>query len=225
MLAQLATPDAARGLLNEWRMRRVRFLAVLGLLGCSETEPVEGEYIDVFIDHGTVDGIARVDLFYGLSRAEATAIATPAILAGTDPPAGAISSWRGGPRQLARSQDSYDYRLWEVVDFNSEIYLGVVAFAGDGAVLGAASGGEIIDPDRRTLELTLDPAQRPEVWGPPGTTDGSMRCYRLPTAEAVYFVTTSGDRDCDGISDGQDSQPTSYCDPAATSERARDACR
>lgn len=81
--------------------------------------------------------------------------------------------------------------------------------------------GPIEDVENAEIDLALDAALVPELWG---TRSETGKCFRLRVGTTTMFITRADDADCDGRLDAQDSQPFAYCDPAAVSGPAHDAC-
>lgn len=205
-------------------MRRGVVLAGLVMIGCGprcDDNPPGGSSFDVRVDTAALPVFHHLELYYGDGFMDPMPIATPAILAGAALPAKDATSWGGGyVVRIDRGQDPR--HRWQLTGFSHPIYVGVAAVDRTGGVLAGGSSGPIDGPANPEITIALDPALRPELWGSPSEYG---RCFRLSTGSSTFFVTRGSDRDCDGIDSAQDLQPYAFCDPAATSQAARDACR
>ena len=63
-----------------------------------------------------------------------------------------------------------------------------------------------------------------EMWGRDDGTAAQPLCARVELADSSAYFVRYDDADCDGIPDHFDCKPDTYCDPAATSGPAHDAC-
>ena len=177
--------------------------------------------------HATIDAAAApstvlVDTYFAIGAPGSMPIATPNILAGTAPPATTAMTWAGFTWVGAGYHgQSVGVGIQGTTSIGHPVYLGVIGFSETG-ISGGAWSGPIDHPEDAMVELKLDPALLPEVWGMQSETG---RCFRLNTGAATVFITHADDPDCDGLIGAQDTQPYAYCDPNATSGPAHDACR
>ena len=170
-------------------MRSGLALVGLAMMGCGpqHDQPPAGAFLDVRIDATAVPVFHHLDLYYGDGFMDPRPIATPAVLAGNEPPAEDATSWSGGHVVRIDHGQSYRYTKWQLTGFSHPIYIGVAAVDRSGHVLAGGSSGPIDGPTHLAITIALDPSLRPELWGSP--------------------------------------QPYAFCDPAATSQAVRDACR
>ena len=199
-------------------MPRVSLVPSLAMIGCATHGPV---MLDVTVDTSAAPAAALLDVYYASGPSSSTPIATPDVLAGTAPAATNATVWAG---QLMGSAGVHTptlgFGLRSSMGFDDPMYVGVVALGHAGVAAGAWSGPIDLSADS-SLELALDPTLLPETWG--RLTD-SVPCFRLSTGATTVFITRAEDPDCDGLTGAQDTQPYAFCDPAATSGPAHDAC-
>jgi hypothetical protein len=198
-------------------MIRVLSAAGLVMMGCGAQSAQSGSF-RATIDASAAPDTRFVEVYYANGEPGSTPIATPDILAGTSSLATTAMVWSGqflvgpgyhGPVGVGGPSG------------DGPLYLGVIGLGGTG-ITGGAWSGPIAQPDGAMVELHLDPALVPEVWGTPAETG---QCYRLNTGAATVYITRGDDPDCDGLIGSQDRQPHAYCDPSATSGPAHDACQ
>ncbi len=172
------------------------------------------------IDASAAPSTVFVEAYFASGAPGSMPIATPDILAGTAPPATTAMTWAG------RASVQAGYHGQPVGAFlegapGHPMYVGVIGLSETG-ISGGAWSGPIDDSKDDMVELKLDPALLPEVWG---TQSETGKCFRLNTGAATVFLTRADDPDCDGLTGAQDTQPYAYCDPKAASGPARDACQ
>ena len=212
---------AARRLRKTSRM--VRILVCLGFLlaGCGTSR--SGPFtFRATVDASTAPGTRFVEVYYATGAPGSAPIATPDILAGTAPAATTAMTWSGqflvGP---AYHGVPVGFGVGSSTGVDLPLYVGVIGL-GDAGVTGGAWSGPIDDPNGTMPDLKVDPGLIPEVWGTQSETGG---CFRLNTGAVTVYITRADDPDCDGLTGAQDKQPDAYCDPAATTGPARDACQ
>jgi hypothetical protein len=200
-------------------MSRVFVLLALVMIGCGTQGPTT---FDVTIDTSAAPAAVFVYVYYASGPPSSTPVATPDILAGKAPAATPATLWSGRPMGSAGIHGTaLGFGLRSSTEFDHPMYVGVVGLSLTGIAAGAWSG-PLDDPNNFSLQLSLDPALLPEVWG---ELSDSFPCFRLRTDTATLFITQAQDPDCDGRTGAQDTQPFAFCDPAATSGPARDACQ
>ena len=193
-------------------------MVILAISGCADPSS-EATFLTISIDHSQVPGDLHVSSYFGGGTTGSKPIATPEILAGHVQLAEHAMSWAGRPIvEFARNAFGVGAGS---LHFDHPTYVGVAAIDSAGKIIGGWSG-PIEKPENATISITLDPALQPEQWG---TQREGGSCYRLDTGSITVYLTDADDPDCDGLTGAQDNQPYAFCDPAATSGPAHDACR
>lgn len=137
-------------------MRSGWVLAGLAMMGCGpqRDQPPAGAFLDVRINATAVSVFHHLELYYGDGFMDPRPIATPAIVAGSEPPAEDATSWGGGHVVWIDHGQNYRYTKWQLTGFSHPIYIGVAAVDRSGNALAGGSNGPIDgphpprDPDR-----------------------------------------------------------------------------
>lgn len=203
-----------------------KFLLVICLCSCTSGGAAPGAG-SLTLSLSAPSPFDRVFVFARGADLGGDPIATPTLLAqGVQPPATA-TVWASGvtfPRaDLSTAQTSYVYRYTAAeTGFSLDGVAAVARVQPAGSSF--AFGETMFAQDAASYQATvaLHAGVSTELWGPPGV--DQPECMRVENGGETEYIVIDGDRDCDGVPDAIDCQPSAYCDPMAKSTAGQAAC-